>query len=244
MPSTQTATSELAKPWQRKASIQLLAAAVGVLPLYSSLVVYQLRRGQPLSLQGLAFYLAAISPLAIVLALLLLRFLCGEDYRSLNLRPGKLFPDLLAALILSAVIIVANVVSNFLLPQLLPDAVSSTSIRDLLVELAGNPRLFVLFVGPLVFLGATSEELVRVFLLSRLWKVWPSAAGKLSAVVISAGWFGMIHVYRGSIHVAWAAIFGLIAALYYLRFGRVVPLVIAHYLTNAIQVVAVAVLAR
>jgi hypothetical protein len=33
-------------------------------------------------------------------------------------------------------------------------------------------------------------------------------------------------------------------ALYYLRFGRAVPLILAHYLTNAFQVVFFAVLAR
>jgi len=32
----------------------------------------------------------------------------------------------------------------------------------------------------------------------------------------------------------------LISALYYLRFGRVVPLILAHYLTSAIQVVVFA----
>jgi len=34
-----------------------------------------------------------------------------------------------------------------------------------------------------------------------------------------------------------ASIFGLIMALYYLRFGRVAPLILAHYLTNALQVI-------
>lgn len=244
MSFTRSAASRLVQPWQRRRSVQLLAAVTGVLPLYSSLVVHQLRRGQPLSLQGLVFYLAVIAPLAVVIALVLLRFLCGEHPRSLNLRPGKLSSDFLGALILAAVIIVANVVSNFLLPQLLPDAVSGTSVRDLFVAAAGNPGLFVLFVGPLVFLGAASEELIRVFLLSRLWKVWLSTAGKLFAVVISAVWFGLIHVYRGPVHVAWAGIFGLIVALHYARFGRVVPLILAHYVTNAIQMVGVVVLAR
>ena len=91
---------------------------------------------------------------------------------------------------------------------------------------------------------AASEEVIRVFLLSRVWKAWPSTAGKFVTVIISACLFGFIHVYRGPVSVAWTAIFGLIMALYYLRFGRVVPLILAHYLTNAFQVVVFAVLAR
>jgi membrane protease YdiL (CAAX protease family) len=244
MSSTQSEPSELSKPWQIRAWIQLLAGVIGVLPLYSSLIIYQLRRDQPISVQAFIFYLAVISPLAIVIALLLLRFLCGENPRDFNLRPGKLSSDLLAALILSPVILVANVISTYFLSELLPDSASDTSVRNLFVELASNPGLLVLFVGLLLLLGAASEEIVRVFLLSRLWKVWPSTTGKLVAVVISACLFGLIHVYRGPVSVAWTAVFGLIAALYYLRFGRAVPLVLAHYVTNAFQVVVFAVLAR
>lgn len=244
MPSTRNESARQSKPWQSKAWTQLLAVAAGVLPLYSSLIIYQLRGAQAFSVQGFILYLAVICPLAIVIVMLLLRFLCGENHRRLNLRPGKLSSDLLATLILSFVILVANVVSNYFLSGLFQGSASDTSIRDLFVEVAGNPRLLVLFVGPLIFLGAASEELIRVFLLSRLWNVWPSATGKLVAVVISACLFGLIHLYRGPVHVGWTAIFGLIAALYYLRFGRVVPLILAHYVTNALQVIVVAALAR
>jgi membrane protease YdiL (CAAX protease family) len=241
MSSTLKGSSELSTPRQSKASIQLLAAAIGVLPLYSGSIVYQLRREQPISIDGFIFYLAVISPLAIVIAFLLLRFLCRENYRDLNLKPGKLSSDLLAALILSLVILVANVGSNFVFSELLPNSFSSTSVKYLFIEVASNPGLLALFVGPLIFLGAASEELIRVFLLSRLWKAWPSSMGKSIAVIISACLFGLIHIYRGPVHIAWTAILGLIMALYYLRFGRVVPLILAHYVTNAIQVVVVAV---
>lgn len=244
MPSEQSGSSALSKPWQNKARIQLLAAVAGVLPLYSSLIIYQLRGNQPPSLHGFIFYLAVISPLAIMIALLLLRFLCGENPRVLNLRPGTLSSDLIAALILSLVVLVANVVSNYVLSGLLPASASKTSIRALFVEVAGKPGLLILFIGPLMFLGAASEELIRVFLLNRLWKVWPSTVGKIVAVLISACLFGLIHVYRGPAHVLWTTICGLIMALYYLRFGRVVPLILAHYATNAFQVAVVAMLSR
>jgi membrane protease YdiL (CAAX protease family) len=243
MSKTKNERSKFSKPWQGKAWIQLLAVVLGVLPLYSSLIIYELRRGKPFSLQEFIFYLAVISPLGIVIAFLLLRFLCRENYRDLNLRPGKLSSDLLAAIIFSLVIFVANVVSNYVLSELLPDSASSTVIRNIFAGLASNPGLLVLFAGPLIFLGAASEELIRVFMLSRLWKIWPSIIGKLIATLISACLFGLIHLYRGPVHVGWTAIVGLIMALYYLRFGRVFPLVLAHYLTNALQVV-LATLAR
>jgi membrane protease YdiL (CAAX protease family) len=241
MSSTKDEISEASRPRQIKAWRQLLAVVLGVLPLYSLAIIRQILNEQ-LSIQAFTFYLAVIAPLAIVVALLLLRFLCGENPRDLNLRPGKLSSDLLAVAVLSVVIIVINVISTRFLSELLPEARSNASVRNLFVELADNPRLLVLFVGLLIFFGAASEEVIRVFLLSRLWKVWTSTTGKLLAVVISACLFGLIHLYRGPVRVGSAAIFGLIMALYYLRFGRVVPLVLAHYLTNAFQVLVFAVL--
>ena len=107
-------TPELSNPWRGKARIQLLAVVLGVLPVYSAVVILQRLSEQEISLQGFTFYLAVISPLAIVVALLLLRLLCGENPRDLNLRPGRLTSDLVAALLLSLVIIVANIVSNIL----------------------------------------------------------------------------------------------------------------------------------
>jgi membrane protease YdiL (CAAX protease family) len=244
MSSTKSEPSELSKPWQSRPWIQLLAVVLGVLPLYSGLIILQLRSEQQLSIQAFIFYLAVIAPLAIVIALLLLRFLCGENPQDLNLRPGKLALDFLAVLVLSLVTIVVSVISTYFLSELLPESPSNTSVTNLFVELAGNPGLLVLFAGPLFFLGAASEEVIRIFLLSRLWKVWPANTVKLLAVAISACLFGLIHLYQGPVSATWTAIYGLIMALYYLRFGRAVPLILAHYLTNALQVVVFAVAAR
>jgi membrane protease YdiL (CAAX protease family) len=243
MSAIQNGQSGLSKPWQARASIQVLAAALGVVPIYSGLIILELLSGRQLSRQAFALYLGVISPLGIVIALLLLRFLCGEKLRDLNLRSGRLSSDLIAVFALSLVIIVMNVISTQLLSGLFPESPSNTSVRNLFSELAGNSRLLILFVG-LFFLGAASEEIIRAFLLSRLWKVWPSTAGKWLAVVISAGLFGLIHLYRGPVIATWTAIFGFIMALCYLRFGRLLPLVLAHYLTNALQLVVFAVSAR
>ncbi len=244
MSSTKSEPSRLSRPWQSRPWIQLLAVVLGVLPLYSGLIIFQLRNEQHLSIQAFTLYLAVIAPLAILIALLLLRFLCGENPRDLNLKPGKLSLDLLAVLVLSLVTIIVNVISTYFLSELFPESPSNASVTNLFVELAGNPGLLVLFAGPLFFLGAASEEVIRMFLLSRLWKVWPATAVKLLAVALSACLFGLIHLYQGPVNATWTAIYGLIMALYYLRFGRAVPLILAHYLTNALQVIIFAVAAR
>lgn len=213
----------------------LLAAALGIITLYLSLIIIQISKDSSLSNGDYIFYLAVISPLSIVIIYLLLRFLNKENYRDLNLKGGTFLSDLSATFILSIVIIAANIVSQPVLSEFLPD--TDTGVRDLFLEMAENPGRFLLFVGPLVLLGAASEELMRVFLLSRLWRLWPSLPGKLISVLISACLFGFLHLSRGPVHVAWTTLFGLLMAFYYLRFGRVLPLISAHYLSNAIQVV-------
>ena len=242
MTSTQGEPSLLSKPWQSRAWVQLLAVVVGVLPLYSSLIIYQLRRDQPFSIQTFIFYLAVIAPLAIVIALLLLRFLCGENPRDLNRRPGKLSSDMLAALILSRGPRRQRCLD--LLSFGVPSGVClQYEVKRSLCGGGQQSRVVGSFVGSIDVLGSRSEEVIRVFLLSRLWKVWPSTMGKSSTWAHFACLFGLIHVYRGPVRVVWAAICGLIMALYYLRFGRVVPLILGA-LPNALQVAVVAVLSR
>jgi membrane protease YdiL (CAAX protease family) len=227
-------------PWQRQTLVQLLAAALGVLPLYSTLLLLELSGDRSIPLRGFILYLAVISPVATAFALLLLRVLCGETPAALNLRPGSFIRDLLAALLLSCLIVIASVVSISLLAQLFPQSATNQSVIALFTQVTASRTLLVLFVGPLVLLGAASEEVIRALLLSRSWKVWPSVSGRLAAVAVSACLFGLIHSYQGAVHVGWAMIFGLIMALYYLWFGRVVPLVLAHYATNALQIVVFA----
>jgi membrane protease YdiL (CAAX protease family) len=232
--------TEHPKTWKSGKWAQLMAAVLGVLPLYWALIVLEIRGDQTVSLQGFMCYLTVISPLSMVLILFLLRYLCGESPRHLNLKAGNVSGDLLATLVLSVVIVVASVTSTGFLSRLLPGSASNPSVRNLFIELAGSPTLLVLFVGPLLLLGAASEEVVRTFLLSRLWKVWSSTVGKSAVVVVSAGLFCLVHLYQGPVHAMWTGALGLIMALHYVRFGRVLPLALAHYVTNALQIVVFA----
>ncbi len=76
-----------------------------------------------------------------------------------------------------------------------------------------------------------------MFLLSRLWNVWPSSSAKLVSLLFAAGLFALAHSYQGPAAIVRTGSVGLILGLYYWRFGRVAPLIISHYLVNAFQVV-------
>lgn len=218
----------------------LLAIALGPLPVYAILFGLDLLTDQPYTPGDYIFYLTGISIPIIVVLLLLLKTLCRESPGDLNLKPGRWTSDLLAALVLSVVTLAANILANELVAQVLP-APSNTSILNLFAWLSGSPARLALFLGLLLWIGVAQEELTRVFLLSRLWKVWPSTTAKWLSILVAAALFGLSHYYQGPTRIVWTGLYGLIMGLYYLRFGRVAPMIISHYLTNALQVVVFAV---
>ena len=91
------------------------------------------------------------------------------------------------------------------------------------------------------FQNATIEEVIVVgYLLSRLDKlgVRPWRAIALSAVIR-----GSYHLYQGIGAFIGNAVMGLIFAYLYRRWGRVTPLIIAHFLIDAVAFVGYALLA-
>lgn len=208
---------------------------MGTLFLYLGMIIFLIVKNSSLSNREYIIYLALISPLSILIICSMLRFLNKESLLDLNLKESSLFSDLISAFLLSIVLLAANIVTQPLLSLLLPE--TDAGVRDLFLDMSENPGRFFLFLGPLVLLGAVSEELMRIFLLSRLWRIWPSLTGRLISVFISACLFGLLHLTRGPVQVAWTMIYGLLVAFCYMHFGRFLPLILAHYLTNAIQIV-------
>ena len=91
------------------------------------------------------------------------------------------------------------------------------------------------------FQNATVEEVIVVgYLLSRLDRlgVRPGRAIVLSAVIR-----GSYHLYQGAGAFLGNAVMGLIFGFLYRRWGRVTPLIIAHFLIDAVAFVGYALLA-
>lgn len=101
-------------------------------------------------------------------------------------------------------------------------------------------RIPVLFLSALQ--NATLEEvLVLGFLLHRLRQLgWSNGA----ALTLSAVLRGSYHLYQGLGGFAGNAIMGVIFGAIYQRFGRVMPLLIAHTLMDSVAFIGYAVLAN
>jgi hypothetical protein len=108
-----------------------------------------------------------------------------------------------------------------------------------------NPLLLAIWLGPVVWLGvAAFEELTRVFFLNRLWSVWSQPLIRWFILVLSACLFGLIHIYQGPASVVAITLQGLIYGWYYMRFGRVWPMIIGHALYDSFQVIQVVIAFR
>ncbi len=240
-----TASSEItSRPWQRTGWTHALAILLGVAPIYAMTIVTHLNRTQPYGLDDILFYTCVIAGLALVWLLFLLRFICGERLCDLNLRHARWWQDTLGGVGLTFLTLGVLYSIGPVIGRLLPSQPQS-GLGDVFAGLARDPWRLALFLGPGLALGAAGfEELVRVFFLSRWWKIAPGPAWRWLGVLISAALFGLAHLYQGPAGMANTALGGLILAVVYLRFGRVWPLVISHYLHDALQIGLVVYLMR
>ena len=226
---------DLRRPWQRTRWVQAFAILLGYTP---PLVVFisQLLGG-PVTAQGYLFYAMGYTLFVITVLLLLLWFLCGEKPNVLNRRPGVWWKDLLGGIVLVALTLSVKFALDPMIARNFHRASDIESgMVGLVNTLASSPWLSALFLGPALFIGvAGSEELTRVFFITRWIKISSSNAWLGVGVFLSAFLFGLNHVAQGYAGVVSVTLNALIMVLWYLRFGRIFHLIVAHYLYDALQ---------
>ncbi len=229
------------KPWQGRPITQLIAVAVVCIPPYAFAIWAQLSQ-RIITLKELFLFPLLIGGGCVVLALLVYRIICGERITSLNITPGKWYTDLLVGILLAAVFL-----GLFVLQQVIQSRWLSLSagpppqqLVTLFNGIVNNPVLLAIWLGPVAWLGvATFEEVTRVFMLNRLWIIWPQPLGRWIVIIVSAALFGLAHIYQGPVNAIAIALQGLLYAWYYKRFGRVWPMIIGHALYDSAQIVQV-----
>jgi membrane protease YdiL (CAAX protease family) len=223
--------------WRNRRSTQLLAVVVGVLPVYAFALWFHLTRRGDIGSRAMLIYPMVLGGGSIILILLLLRFLCGARLRDLELKPGRFWLDFLLGVILFVVLALLAAVEQFTLARIFPSRANPAFAR-LMHELASSPLLLAVWLGPVVWIGVAGfEELSRVFLLNRLWKVWPGTAAHWLVIVSSAAVFGLVHLYQGPTGVISTGIIGFIAAWFYMSFGRIWPLIISHAIYDSAWII-------
>lgn len=86
------------------------------------------------------------------------------------------------------------------------------------------------------FKGGLSEELWRIFYLTRFQKAW-GKTGLILSIIIGSVMFGLGHIYQGTGAVISTAIIGVLYAVVYLRKRLAWEVIIAHATYDCIAIV-------
>jgi membrane protease YdiL (CAAX protease family) len=214
----------------------LVALALGLLPPYALAIFARLSQGQGFTLTELVMYPLVAGTISLGAILALHRYVCLEPLSTLSPGAGSLMHDTgvgaaLGAGLLAVTLAAQPALSRFVAPHRNPDALT------LITGLLAHPALLLVWFGPVLWIGvALFEEVARVFCINRIVTVWKGPAGRLAAVAASSAVFGLMHYYQGPAGIISTGGVGLVLALYYIRFGRIWPLVVAHAVYDALSI--------
>lgn len=173
---------------------------------------------------------------SILLLLLIKKYFLQEPLKEFNPGKGHLVKDWLLALALTAIYFILFYLERLTLSEILSFR-SNTELLGLMLDMRENPLLLILWFFPVLWIGiALYEEMIRVFLLSSLWKFSTSKIWTVLVVLITSLIIGFAHWSQGSYGIVSIAIKSIVACFFFYKYRRLLPLVIAHALYDGIQV--------
>jgi membrane protease YdiL (CAAX protease family) len=163
---------------------------------------------------------------------LVLRFVCWDTLASLNLKAGCLRKDVLHGCVLG-LILTAVTFSYYFILKTLSHTGQTHHFSQTTEMLAAQPLISILvFVLTMWLSAAVFEEFVRAMLLSRLWKLGSSRIYLIATIAVAVVLFGLVHPPQDIKGVLGAILGALGLSCYYLVYGRVLPMIIAHGIYN------------
>ncbi|MCH2058084.1 MAG: CPBP family intramembrane metalloprotease [Thalassotalea sp.] len=165
----------------------------------------------------------------------------GRNWRELGLTLPKSRKALLSSLgqaLLAIVIVIAFMgLVQPIISELLGVSIPKSS-TDRFEFLLGKPLAFVTYLVVVIWIGAAlgEELLMRGFLLNKLISIMgDERKGIISAVVVHAVIFGILHISQGIPGILSTGCVAILFAIVYLRNGRnLFPLILAHGVINSI----------
>jgi len=184
----------------------------------------------------LVVYPLLFGGLSIAILLLIKKYFLREKLTDFNLGEGKWATDIIWGLILTIIYFILFYVERMTLSNVLQFN-SNIELLDLMLDMRENPILLLIWFGPVLWIGiALYEELIRVFILTSLWKWSKSFIWGIVVIVISSILIGLVHWSQGSYGMVTIGIKSLVSGYFFFRKKRLMPLVYAHVLYDGIQV--------
>ncbi len=184
----------------------------------------------------LIIYPLLFGGLSIALLIFLKNYFLKEKLTDFNSGPGNWKTDIAWGLSLTLAYFILFYIERLTLANIL-EFNSNMELLGLMLDMRENPILLFIWFGPVLWIGiALYEDLIRVFLLSSLFKWSDQYFWSISVILISAIIIGSAHWSQGSYGMVTIGIKSLVSGYFFFKKRRLMPLVYAHVLYDGIQV--------
>nr|WP_319270901.1 CPBP family intramembrane glutamic endopeptidase [uncultured Draconibacterium sp.] len=173
---------------------------------------------------------------SIILLLFLKKYFLKEPLKDFNSGKGFLVKDWMWGLALTVIYFALFYLERMTLMGVL-EFKSNEELLSLMLDMREKPVLVLLWFLPVLWVGiALYEELIRVFMLSSLWKFSKNNIWTIAVIFFTSILIGLTHWSQGSYGIVTVALKSLVACFFFYKYRRLMPLVIAHALYDGIQV--------
>jgi len=215
---------------------QLLALSIIVFIPFGIMIWYRNHQSTGFAPTELIDYPLLFGGVSIIVLYLLKRFFLKEPIKDFNSGKGSWVKDWLLGLGLTAVYFVLFFVERITLSNWLT-FIPNMELLDLMLEMREDYLMLVLWFGPVLWIGiALYEELVRVFILTSLWKFSNNLVWVFLVIFITSVLIGLTHWSQGSYGIVTITIKSFVACVFFYKYKRLIPLIVAHVLYDGLQV--------
>ena len=173
---------------------------------------------------------------SIIVLYLLKKYFLKEPLSDFNSGKGNWKTDILWGFALVVIYFILFYVERLTLSNLLSFN-SNTELLGLMLDMRESPWLLIIWFGLVLWIGiALYEELIRVFILTSLWKFSKNILWTVAVIMIASIIIGLAHWSQGSYGMVTIGIKSMVSGFFFYKYRRLAPLVIAHVLYDGIQV--------
>lgn len=174
--------------------------------------------------------------MSIVVLYVLKKYFLKEDLSDFNSKKATWINDIGWGLMLTLVYFALFFIERSTLTEFLR-FVPNMELLGVMLDLRNDPVLLMIWFGPVLWIGvALYEELIRVFMLTNLWKWSKNKIWIVCVIVLSALIFGFVHWSQGPYGIITIGVKSLVSGWFFYKKRRLMPLIYAHVLYDGLQV--------
>jgi membrane protease YdiL (CAAX protease family) len=216
----------------------IFAVSIAILPINLIMIWYRLTQTENFSTTDMIVYPLLFGGGSIVLILLLNKYLLNENFKAtFNSGKGTWYWDVLIGLGLTVIYFAMFFAERATLMRWLPrNNPPNTEVINVMIDLANNPLLMIIWFGPVLWIGiAFFEELSRTFLLKCLWNTSDNKNWHIAVIFLASTLIGITHLYQGLYGIISIGLKSVVVSLYFYKYRRLLPLILSHGLYDGLQ---------